>query len=90
MSLPQLFSLSEAARLMSPNGRLTARSLHAEVRNGRLAAVKIANKLFVTQAALNDMVRAAALPPRPRCPAPKNRRASTSGPDPEPFLLDHR
>ena len=65
---PRLFALQDAAQLLSPDGRLTARSLRTMARRGQLQLVRVAGKDFVTEAALNDMVASATIPVRPSCP----------------------
>lgn len=44
MTPPRLLSLDEAARMIAPGGRITARSLRTEISKGRLAAVRIPEK----------------------------------------------
>src|SRR5262245_14597778 len=65
---PRLYSLKEAAELLSPSGELTARSLRTMARQGRLQLVRIAGRDFVTEIAISEMVAAATLPARlPPC-----------------------
>jgi hypothetical protein len=62
-----LLTLDEAAKLLSPSGRISARSLRTEARKGRLRLVRIAGKDFVTEESVNAMVTAATLTMRPPC-----------------------
>jgi hypothetical protein len=78
MSIPRLLSLAEAAKLLSADGKITARSLRTEARHGRLGLVRVAGKDFVTPQSLADMVTAATTPVRPQCPAPSSLPASSS------------
>src|SRR5215831_6362321 len=80
--LPRLYSLAEAADLLAPGGKLTARSLRTEIKAGRLRVVTIAGKHFVTQQAINDMLTAATTTVSPPCLADNNQPAST-GAEPE-------
>jgi len=79
---PRLYSLTDATQLISPEGRITARSLRTEARAGRLQPVRIAGKDFVTEESLAAMVAAATLQLRPPCPvadfqpAPRHREAA--------------
>jgi hypothetical protein len=80
---PTLYTLAKAAKLLAPDGGLTARSLRTEARHGRLKLVFLAGKFFVEQQALSDMVAAATIPARPPCPVADSRLDSTSV-QPEP------
>jgi hypothetical protein len=62
LDVPRLFTLDEAAAMLSPDGKLTARSLRSEARRGRLQLVRIAGRDFVTAESLGAMVAAATLP----------------------------
>jgi hypothetical protein len=79
---PRLYSLTDATQLISPEGRITARSLRTEARAGRLQPVRIAGKDFVTEESLAAMVAAATLQLRPPCPVADFQPASISvGPE---------
>jgi hypothetical protein len=76
---PRLYSLKEAAQLLSPDGRLTSRSLRTMARRGQLQLVRVAARDYVTAEALNAMVTAATLPTtRPPCPDDANLPGSIS------------
>src|SRR5262245_10586790 len=85
-SPPRLYSLQEAADLLSPSGKLTAKSLRTEARRGRLQLVRIAGKHFVTAESLAAMVTSASPPSRPPGHAPGNHPAFTSA-EPEKTAL---
>lgn len=58
--LPTLYSLTEAARRLDPSEKLlTAASIRTEIDRGRLAATRIAGKLFVAHDDLVAFVHAA-------------------------------
>jgi hypothetical protein len=50
--------LARAAELAFPNGGMTASGLRKEVAKGRLTIYRVANKDFVTLAAIDDMLAA--------------------------------
>jgi hypothetical protein len=64
---PRLLTLAEAAKLLSPSGHLTARSLRTMARHGRLTLIAIAGRHFVTESAINEMVATAAVAPGTPC-----------------------
>jgi hypothetical protein len=51
----ELLTLAEAASLFWPRGPLTASSLRTAYRNGELAVVQIARKLFTTKDSIREM-----------------------------------
>jgi hypothetical protein len=61
-----LFSLAEAARRHFPCGTLKKSGLYSEIQKGRLKAVKIAGKLFVTDSDIQAMIEAARCEPAVR------------------------
>ena len=74
-------SLAEAARRLSPDGRITARSLYTEIRKGRLRSTMVAGKHLVTESDLARMLEAC------RCQDDARSRPasiSASGPDASP------
>ena len=50
------YSLKDAALRFFPGGNITARSLHTEIRHGRLHAIKVAGKLVVDEGAIIEML----------------------------------
>ncbi|MEJ2125791.1 MAG: hypothetical protein P8Y47_13585 [Alphaproteobacteria bacterium] len=56
IKLPEIYRLSVAAKMFFPGGGITANSLRAEARAGRLEIIRIANKDFVTKDALLKMM----------------------------------
>jgi len=64
-----LLTLSEAALKIRPDGLVSARSLRAEIAAGRLRSTRIAGRIFVAEADLDDFVQAA----RQTAPAPRGR-----------------
>jgi hypothetical protein len=67
MPAPRLYSLADAAQLLSPDGRITARTLRTEARKGRLKLIRLANKDFVTEEAIEAMVTNAIVPTSSLC-----------------------
>ena len=53
----EILSLEEAIHLFWPDGPLTTRSLRTAARDGALAVVWIAGKIFTTPGAIADMTR---------------------------------
>jgi hypothetical protein len=68
MHVPRLYTLQEAAQLLSPDGSVTPRALRTMARQGRLQVIRIANKDFVTAEAVNAMLTSSTLTLRsPSC-----------------------
>jgi hypothetical protein len=74
----RLLTLAEAAKILSPEGRVTARTLRAEARRGRLKLVQLGGKHFVTEDALDELVAAATIVTSPPCPDADCQHVSTS------------
>jgi hypothetical protein len=83
--LPTLLTLDAAAKLLAPDGGLTARSLRTEARNGRLKLVRLAGRDFVTVESLAAMIEIAAVTPRSPCPVVDSQLDSASA-QPEPIV----
>jgi hypothetical protein len=64
-SLPKLYRLSEAAELLGAGVGVAA--LRTAARRGHLEVVRLAGKMYVTEAALTAMVTAATVPARGPC-----------------------
>lgn len=67
-----LIRLTEAKELPELRGLLTTSALRREKRNGRLTVIEIANKHYVTRAAIKEMIE--------RCRATSNRPISGFAP----------
>ena len=66
MTGANLLTLDDAAKRLDPSGRLSARSLRTEAYRGRLVLVKIAGKHFVTEDALQEMIKECRFKESPR------------------------
>jgi hypothetical protein len=64
----RLLTLAEAAKILSPEGRVTAHTLRTEARRGRLKLVQLGGKHFVTEDALDELVAAATIVTSSPCP----------------------
>lgn len=69
--MPVIYRLAVAAKRFFPQGGITVHSLRSEARAGRLRLIRIANKDFVTEDAILEMVE--------RCACRENENLPISG-----------
>jgi hypothetical protein len=79
MPAPRLFRLAEAAKMLSPDGKVTVRALRTEARRGRLRLMRIGGADYTTEEALAAFVESAVVPVSTPCRVDDCQPASTCG-----------